>query len=86
MLLVDAPAVPRDPVLLEIEGLPVDSMTPLEALTLLCELQKRMKDGNSVGPEKCRHTGNPAITRDSADTGQEDKPGRDPDRSGQGGR
>ncbi len=55
MLLVDAPVVQRDPVLQEIEKLSVDSMTPLEALTWLSELQKRVQQGSPTGLDKSGH-------------------------------
>ena len=84
MLLVDAPVAPRDPVLLEIEGLSVDTMTPLEALTWLNELQKRVKSGNSGGPEKFRNMEKPSMPRHSAGTRQDDKRDGDLDNAGQG--
>ena len=50
MLIVDAPVVPRDPVLVEIERLSLDTMTPLEALTWLNEFQKKAETGESRWP------------------------------------
>ena len=84
MLLVDAPVAPRDPLLLEIEGLSVDTMTPVEALTWLDDLRKRVKDGNSGGPEKFRNIENPSMPRHSAGISQDDKRDGDLDSAGQG--
>lgn len=84
MLLVDTPVAPRDPVLLEIEGLSVDTMTPVEALTWLNELQKRVKGGNSRGPEKFRNMENPSMPRHSAGISKDDKRDGDMDSTGQG--
>lgn len=81
MLLVDTPVAPRDPVLLEIEGLSVDTMTPVEALTWLNELQKRVKSGNSGGPEKFRNMENPSMPRHSVGISKDDKRDGDMDRT-----
>jgi DNA mismatch repair protein MutS len=40
-------AAPPDPLLLELDGLDVDSLSPLEALNRLAAWQKRRKDGGS---------------------------------------
>jgi hypothetical protein len=38
---------PPDPLLLELDGLDVNSLSPLEALNRLAAWQKRRKDGNA---------------------------------------
>jgi hypothetical protein len=45
MLLIDAPGeAEEDPVLRDLKGLPLDGMSPLDALLKLYELQRRAMD------------------------------------------
>ncbi|MEI6842461.1 MAG: hypothetical protein WCK53_14430, partial [Methanomicrobiales archaeon] len=72
-------------VLQEIEGLSVDTMTPLEALTWLNGLQKRVKQGDSRNHDKSRHVENTNKPGDSSFIGQADTSAGDRDSTGEGG-
>lgn len=50
MLLMDAPDPMDTPVIRELSSLPLDGMTPLDAMLKLYELQRRIKDGGA--PDK----------------------------------
>jgi DNA mismatch repair protein MutS len=83
MLLVDSPVAPRDPVLQEIEGLSVDTMTPLEALTRLHEIQKKVRNGSTGDLDKSQPLGSPGMPGHHPVTRTEDKPSGDLDNAGQ---
>lgn len=81
MLLVDTPAAQGDPVLKEIEELSVDTMTPLEALTWLSDLQKRLKSGYPGDRSSPSPTAglNPPVYTPVPGNPEKTSPGRDTD-------